>query len=145
MDLESRTVSAHCYGHALNLTASGMLKKCAVYICDVDITRIHHNHKYSLRRQGICRRIKDNIPCDTGRIDVRTMCHTSWTIQIDALGSIVSNCIVLQSMWNYAKDVDRARYGDEGKHSRRFVSYIIYEHIPLHVRDHAWRSTAETR
>ena len=49
------------------------------------------------------------------------MCHTRWTIQIDALGSIISNRIVLQSMWNYAKDVDRARYGDEGKNSRRFV------------------------
>ncbi len=58
------------------------------------------------------------------------------------LGSIISNCIVLRSMWNYAKDVDRARYGEEGKNSRRFVSY---EHIPLPVRDHAWRTTAETR
>ena len=40
------------------------------------------------------------------------------------------------------KDVDRARYGDEGKNQHRFVSY---EHIPLPVRDHAWRTTAETR
>ena len=38
--------------------------------------------------------------------------HTRWTIKVDALGSIISNCIVLQSMWNYAKDVDRARYGE---------------------------------
>ena len=59
------------------------------------------------------------------------MCHTRWTIEIDALGSIISNGIVLQSTWDDAKDVDRARYGDEGKHSRRFVSY---EHIPLPVR-----------
>ena len=29
-DLESRAVSSHCDGHALNLTASGMLKQCAV-------------------------------------------------------------------------------------------------------------------
>ena len=48
-----------------------------------------------------------------------------------------SNCIVLQSMWNYAKDVDLARYGDEGKNSRHFVSY---EHIALPVR-----KTTETR
>ena len=89
--------------------------------------------KYSPRRQGICRRIKDNTPCTSGRIGVRTMCHTRWTIQLDVLGSIISNCVVLQSMWNYAKDVDRARYGDEGKNSRRFVSY---EHIPLPVRYH---------
>ena len=98
--------------------------------------------KYSPRKQGICRRINENIPCDSGRIGVRIMCHTRWTIQIDALGSIISNCIVLQSIWNYAKDVDRARYGDEGYNSRRFVSY---EYISLPVRDHAWRTTAETR
>ena len=98
--------------------------------------------KYSPRRQGICRWIKDNIPCTSGRIGVRTMCHTRWTIQLDALGSNISNCVVLQSMWNYAKDVDRARYGDEGKNSRRFVSY---EHIPLPVRYHVWRVIAETR
>ncbi len=71
------------------------------------------------------------------------MCHTRWTIKIDALGSIISNGIVLQSTWDDAKDVDRARHGDEGKHSRRFVSY---EHIPLPVRIiHAARTTAETR
>ena len=98
--------------------------------------------KYSPRRQGICRRIKDYRQCDSGRIGVRTMCHARWTIQMDALGSTsasYSNCIVLQSMWNYPK---RARYGDEGKNSRRFASY---EHISLPIRDHAWRTTAETR
>ncbi len=45
-------------------------------------------------------------------------------------------------MWSYAEDVDRARYGDEGKNSRRFVSY---EHIPLPIRDHAWRTTTDKR
>ena len=45
------------------------------------------------------------------------------------VGSIISN--VHQSTWDDAKDVDRARYGGEGKHSRRFASY---EHIPLPVR-----------
>ena len=29
-DLESRAISSHVDGHALNLTASGMLKQCAV-------------------------------------------------------------------------------------------------------------------
>ncbi len=43
------------------------------------------------------RRIKENIglPGDSGRISVRTMCHTRWTIKVDALGGIISNCIVL--------------------------------------------------
>ena len=72
------------------------------------------------------------------------MCHihTRWTIKVDALGSFISNCMVLRSTPDDAKDVNRARYGDEGKNSRRFVSN---EHIPLPVRDHIGRTTAETR
>ena len=66
---------------------------------------------------------------------------TRWTIKVDALGpcmsSIISNCTVLQSTWDDAKAVDRARYGDEGKNSRRFVSN---ENIPLPVREHAERT-----
>ena len=50
--------------------------------------------------------------------------------------------MVLRSTPADAKDVDRARYGDEGKNSRHFVSY---EQIPLPVRDHIGRTTAETR
>ena len=100
--------------------------------------------KYSPQKEDIFRRIKDNIglPGDSGRIGVRTMCHTRWTIKVDALGSITSHCTVLRSTPDDAKDVDRARYGDEGKNSRHFFSN---EHIPLPVRDHIGRTTAETR
>ena len=65
-------------------------------------------------------------------------------IKVDALGSIISNCTILQSTWDNAKDVDRARYGDEGKNSRCFVSN---KQIPLSVRDHIGRTrpTPETR
>ena len=50
---------------------------------------------------------------------------------------------ILQSTWDDAKYVDRPRYGDEGKTSR---SYVSNEHIllPIAVRDHAGRTTAET-
>ena len=103
--------------------------------------------KYSPQKEDIkilFRRIKETtgLPGDSGRIGVRTMCHTRWTIKVDALGSITSNCTVLQSTPGDAKDVDRARYGDEGKHSRHFVSNT---QIPLPVRDHIGRTTAETR
>ena len=103
------------------------------------------NLKYSSQKDDIFRRIKENIglPGNSGRIGVRTMCHTRWTIKVDALGSITSsNCTVLRSTPDDAKDVDRARYGDEGKNSRHFVSN---EQIPLPVRDHIGRTTAETR
>ena len=102
--------------------------------------------KYSPQKEDIFRRINENIglPGDSGRIGVRTMCHARWTIKVDALGSITSNCTVLRSTPDDAKDVDRARYGDEGKNSRHFVSN---EQIPLPVglRDHIGRTTAEAR
>ena len=100
--------------------------------------------KYSPQKEDIFRRIKENVglPGDSGRIGVRTICHTRWTIKVDALGSITSNCTVLRSTPDDAKDVHRARYRDEGKNSRHFVSN---EHIPLPVRDHIGRTTAETR
>ena len=55
--------------------------------------------KYSSQKEDIFRRINENIglPGDSGRIGVRTMCHARWTIKVDALGSITSNCTVLRS------------------------------------------------
>ena len=56
--------------------------------------------KYSPRRRGIFRRIKDNIyqAIDSGRTGVRSMCHTrSWNIKVDAPRSLISNGMVLQS------------------------------------------------
>ena len=107
----------------LMLTASGMLKQVdAMSTSHEDIKLI----KYSSQKEDIFRRISENI----GR----------WTIKVDALGSIT--CTVLRSTPDDAKDVDRARYGDQGKNSRHFVSN---EQIPLPVRDHIGRTTAETR
>ena len=107
---------------------------------------ISHEHikliKYSSQKEDIFHRIKENIGLPGDRIGVRTMCHTRWTIKVDALGSITSNCTVLRSTPDDAKDVDQARYGDEGKNLRHFVSN---EQIPLPVRDHIGRTTAETR
>ena len=52
------------------------------------------------------------------------------------------NYPVLQSMSYEAKDVDCVRYGYEAENSRRLVSN---EDVPLLIRDHAGRTTAETR
>ena len=71
---------AHFESHALNVTASGMLKQGAVFndampTSHEDIKLI----KYSPKKEDIFRRIKENIPGDSGRIGVRTMCHTRWS------------------------------------------------------------------
>ena len=105
-ELEPRAVYTHCYGHALNLAASDMLKQCAVL---KDAMSTSHEAikliKYSPRREGIFRRVKENIPGDSGRIGVRTMCPTRWTIKADALGSIITNYPALQSTWDEAENV----------------------------------------
>ena len=58
---------------------------------------------------------------------------------MDDKGSIINNCTVLHSTWDDAKDIDRARYRDEGRKSRQ------NKHISVPVRDHAGQATAETR
>ena len=75
---------------------------------------------------------KENIPGGSGRpiIYVRTMWHTRWTINVDAMGSI-------HSTWDDDKYVDRARFGDEDRNSRQ------NENISLPVRDHAGHDTAD--
>ena len=93
--------------------------------------------KYLPQNEGIFRRIKENIPGDRGRIGVRTMCHTRWTIKVVAsMSSIISNGTLLRSTRDDVKDVDRARYGYEGKNSRHY-----------NATDHTERTrpTAETR
>ena len=72
--------------HILNVTASGMLKQGAVFmrcrhVSHEDIKLV----KYSPQKEDIFRRIKENIglPGDSGRIGVRTMCHT---MQMDDKG-----------------------------------------------------------
>ena len=44
---------------------------------------------------------------------------------------------LLHSTRDDAKDFDRARYGDEGKNLRRFVSNEHLPEVPLPVWDHA--------
>ena len=85
-ELESLAVKPHVDGHTLNLTASGMLKQCAVFKDAMSTSHELRSHQTeSIRPRG------QGIP-------------------------------LLQSTWDDAKDVDHARYGDEDKNSRRYVS-----------------------
>ena len=133
-ELEPRALYVHCYSHAFNLSASKMLKQCALLKDAMLTSHKAINTLFTPKRTHIIRRIKENLY-------LATTCHIRWTIHADALDSIINKCTVLQSTWDDAKYC-RARYIDEGKNSRRYVSN---EYVPLPGRDHGGRATTETR
>ena len=108
--------------------------------CEVDITRRHQTYKvFAPKRRYVPSNQGEYRPT---RRQWQNQCSNHVPYQMDDKGSITSNCPVLRSTPDDANDVDRARYGDEGKNSRHFVSN---EQILLPVRDHIGRTTAETR
>ncbi len=104
-DLEPRAVFTHCYGHALNLAASDTLKRSKLMKDALDTTReITKLIKFSPRREGIFRSLKENLPAVTTP-GVRVLCPTRWTVRADSLSSITSNYGTLQSTWEEALTV----------------------------------------
>ena len=115
-DLENRTVYTHCYGHPLNLACMETIKRSKVMQEALDITgEITELVKLSQRRGSVFQRLKDEIASqDAG---IRVLCPTRWTVQAEALESIVDNFEVLQNLWEesleYIKESEmRARIGD---------------------------------
>ena len=113
LDLESRAVYTHCYGHSLNLACMDTIKSSKVMQEALDITaEITKLVKLSPRRGTIFQRLKDELaPLDPG---IRVLCPTRWTVKAEALKSIVDNFEVLQHLWEesleYVKESEmRAR------------------------------------
>ena len=113
LDLESRAVYTHCYGHSLNLACMDTIKSSKVMQEALDITaEITKLVKLSPRRGTIFQRLKDELaPLDPG---IRVLCPTRWTVKAEALKSIVDNIEVLQHLWEesleYVKESEmRAR------------------------------------
>ena len=60
MDIESRALYTHCYGHSLNLTAGDAIKGCKVLQDTLDITfEISRLIKFSPKRNNIFDILKD--------------------------------------------------------------------------------------
>ena len=104
-DLQPKAIYTHCYGHALNLAACDTIKQSKLMKDALETTHeITKLIKYSPRREGIFRKIKDNLSssCCPG---IRVLCPTRWTVKAEALSSILTNFEVLQDTWEEAVEV----------------------------------------
>ena len=104
-DIEPRALYTHCYGHSCNLAASDVMRNIKIMQDALDTTHeITKLIKNSPRREGIFKRMKENLPgmCSTG---IRVLCPTRWTVRADALTSVLQNFEASQETWEEAVEV----------------------------------------
>ena len=121
---EPRAVFTHCYGHALNLACSDTIKRCQLMRNALDtVQEIIKLIKKSPRRDATLQRLKEEMAVKSPGI--RILCPTRWTVNADALYSIISNYDVLHALWEESldsvKDVEmRSRIRGVSSHMQSF-------------------------
>ncbi len=79
------------YGNALNLAACDTLKKSRVMKDAIELTHeITKLIKYSLRRENIFQKVKDNLPSSVCP-GIRIPCPTRWTVRAGSFECITNN------------------------------------------------------
>ena len=102
-DEENRAVHIHCYGHALNVAAADSIKNLKIMKDALDVTyEVTKLIKFSPKRDVMFEKLKENIKPDTPGFQV--LCQTHWTVRASSLKWIIDNYIVLQEIWEQAKD-----------------------------------------
>ena len=98
---EKRAVYMHCYAHALNLAVSYTVKQSKVCCEALEVVyEINKLIKFSLKRNASFNAIKAQIADEDGfKGGIRTFCPTQWTVQGNAVGSILENYIALCQLW----------------------------------------------
>ena len=100
---EPRAVFTHCYGHALNLACSDTIKQCQLMRNALDtVQEITKLVKKSPRRDATLQRIKEGLTEKSPGI--RILCPTRWTVNADALYSIITNYDALCTLWEESLD-----------------------------------------
>ena len=101
---ESKAIFLHCYGHALNLAASDVVKQNKILRDVLDITaEISKLLYYSPRRDTLFENLKAQAtPHVPG---FRTLCPTWWTVKASSLDSVIDNYEVFQDLWEEANDI----------------------------------------
>ena len=95
---EPRAVFTHCYGYALNLACSDMVKKCRLMKDALDVVyEITKLIKFSPRRDAKLQSLKQQVAMESPGI--RVLCPTRWTVRGQALQSIIANYDMLQLLW----------------------------------------------
>ena len=80
MQIETRALYTHCYGHALNLAAQDSVKHLTIMEDTLDTTyEITKLIKKSPKREVLFRKLKDEIK--PGSPGVLTLCPTRWTVK----------------------------------------------------------------
>ena len=112
---EPRAVYTHCYGHALNLAVSDMMKKNRLMSDTLNTTsEISKLLKFSPRRDVAFEKLKSELAPNVPGF--RTLCPTRWTVKGESLQSVVDNYAVFQDLWEEVKSITadsdaRARIG----------------------------------
>ena len=101
---EPRAVYTHCYGHALNITVSDMMKKNRLMSDTLNTTsEISKLLKFSPRRGVAFEKLKSELAPNVPGF--RTLFPTRWTVKGESLQSVVDNYAVFQDLWEEAKSV----------------------------------------
>ena len=104
-DIEPRALFTHCYGHALNLAASDVLKQSKLMSDALDLTReITKLIKCSSCREGIFQDLKEKLEGGSTQV-IRVLCPTRWTVKANSLTSILNNYETPQDIWEEALTV----------------------------------------
>ena len=108
-DIQPNAIYAHCYGHALNFTASDTVKRSNVMKNTLDtVHEICKLLKFSPKRDALLQQIKQDVQTDVP--NVRVLCLTRWTVRVDSMKGVIENYIYLLELWDEAyeetKDTD---------------------------------------
>ena len=100
---QPRAVFTHCYGHALNLGVSDMIKRSAVLKDCLDTCyELVKLIKFSPKREAMLREIKKASELGSSA-GVHTLCPTRWTVRAQSLASILANYVSIQLLWEPAR------------------------------------------
>jgi len=97
--LESHAVYTHCYGHALNLAVSDMMKRNRL-MSDALNTTSEKLLKYSPWRDVVFEKLKSQLAPNLP--GYRTLCPTHWAVKGE---SVINNYAVFQGLWEEVKDI----------------------------------------
>jgi len=102
---EKRAVLTHCYGHALNLAVGDSMKQSKVCRDSLDTAyEISKLLRFSPKWHAAFNRIRiENLAEDDTEpiaVGIRAMCPTRWTVQGDAIESIIEHYDTLKQLWD---------------------------------------------
>lgn len=101
---QERAILTHCYGHALNLACSDIIKGCKLMRDALDATHeVVRLIKKSPCWDDIFAHHKEEMASDAPRVCV--LCPHRWTVKADPLKSILDNYVVLPKTWEESVDV----------------------------------------